>query len=313
MADDQPEFNPAERSGKLTLAILGLGLMGGSLALALRDLSSRDQDASSMFEGKRLVVLGIDPDPLARELACQMQIADRVSADLGELLPLADVIILAAPVGAILDLLDEIPALHPDPALVLDLGSTKVEIMQRMQALPERFDPIGGHPMCGKEKLSLANADANLYQDAPFVFTALPRTSPRARHFAEYMARSLGARPLWLDPITHDRWIASTSHLPYLVANVLANVTPIEAAPLVGPGFRSATRLAPTPPSMMMDVIRSNRTNILSAARNFRLHLEQIEKLLEAGDFTALQDDLAQGGEHQKKILNPRFFGDGGI
>jgi prephenate dehydrogenase len=280
MTDDEPAFFAGR------LAIVGLGLMGGSLAMAL--------------QGKCTALLGIDPNPYTVELARQLHVVDLASVEPAELLPQADVIVLAAPVNAIIGLLQELPHLHPDPAIVIDLGSTKVQIVESMQKLPERFDPLGGHPMCGKEVSGLAYAEARLFQGATFAFTDFPRTSTQARQFAEWLAASLGACPLWIDAATHDRWVAATSHLPYLLANALAYTTPTETAPLAGPGFRSTTRLAVTPPSMMMDVLMTNQAAVLESLRSFRVHLDQVERLLAQGNFDALQDLLGEGARRKQ-------------
>jgi prephenate dehydrogenase len=213
------------------VAIVGLGLMGGSLALALRDRCQ--------------VLLAIDPDPETLDLARRRHIVDQLSPDPASLLPQADVIILAAPVNAILETIENLPSLHPGSPVVIDLGSSKTQICQALDDLPARFDPIGGHPMCGKETSSLVNAEASLFQGAVFAFTPLKRTSPRARTIAEQLAHTIGSRPLWIDPAIHDQWAAATSHLPYLLASALALATPFEAAPLVGPGFHSSSDRQP--------------------------------------------------------------------
>ncbi len=272
------------------IAIIGLGLMGGSLALALR------HHCAALY--------GIDHDPQVLALAAQWKVADQVSPHPEELLPLANVIILATPVSAILETLRHLPHLHPGDALVLDLGSTKEHIIQAMQELPPRFDPVGGHPMCGKEKSSLMNADPALFHGATFAFVPLERTSPHGRAFCEQLAHTVGATPLWLDALTHDRWSAAISHLPYLLSNSLAAVTPIEAAPLIGPGFRSTVRLAATPPSLMGDVLSTNRLNILASLRAFQAHLAKIETLLEAGDEEQIEDLLAQGARQHQVLLS---------
>jgi prephenate dehydrogenase len=262
------------------LAVIGMGLMGGSLALALR--------------GRCAGLVGVDPDPEALSLARQKRLFDAVFLEPAGAIANADVIILAAPVRAILQLLAALPGLHPGPAVVLDLGSTKVEIMRAMAILPDRFDPIGGHPMCGKEQSGLGSAEAGIFQDAPFALSALPRTSPRARSLAEQLVAAVGALPLWVEADMHDRWAAATSHLPYLLACALALSMPEDAVPLIGPGFRSTARLAGSSPVMMLDILLTNRENILAGLVQFRDQIDRWEDLLASGDARALAGLLIQ-------------------
>jgi prephenate dehydrogenase len=273
----------------LRVGIVGLGLMGGSLALALR--------------GRCAGLLGVDPDPAARQLALERSVVDRASAGPEGLLSEADIIILAAPVGAILELIPRLPDLHPGRPFVIDLGSTKVRICQALEALPERFEAVGGHPMCGKENLTLANADPDLYRGAVIAFTPIARTTGRARRAAETLAGAVGARPFWLAAEAHDRWVAATSHVPYLAGNALAAITPSEAAPLAGPGYRSTTRLAVTPGSMISDVLVTNRIEILEQLRRFQGRLTALEQALDLGNFETLNGLLEQGAARQKEIL----------
>jgi prephenate dehydrogenase len=263
---------------KARVAILGLGLMGGSLALGLKRHC--------------LSLVAYDPDLQTLALARQREIVDRVSDDLIEILDGANLVILAAPVGAILKLLASLPEIKKSGAVVLDIGSSKVQIVRAMQALPERFDPIGGHPMCGKEVGSLVNADASIFNQAPFAFTPLVRTSARARAIAEQIAGAVGSHSLWLSAEVHDQWTAATSHLPYLVSAALAAATPAEAAPMVGPGFRSSTRLAASPTLMMADVLATNRENILTALERFRQQLALLDENLREGTIESLVDYL---------------------
>jgi prephenate dehydrogenase len=272
------------------VAIIGLGLMGGSLALALR--------------GKCAALLGVDPDPAARALAIQRAIVDQVSADPAELLPQASLVVLASPVRSIISLIDDLPRLHPGRAVIIDLGSTKVEIALAMQSLPERLQPVGGHPMCGKESSSLFSAEAGLFRDAPFALCALASSSEYACNLAQQLVEGLGARPIWLDPETHDRWVASTSHLPYLLANALAYTTPGEATPLAGPGFRSTARLAPASQRMMLDILITNQQNILSSLHSFQERLAALENALAAGHYAGLQELLSQGARQYEEIVS---------
>jgi prephenate dehydrogenase len=273
-------FNLAESK----IAIIGLGLMGGSLALGLR--------------GKCTAIYGIDPDPATLELALSQQIVDHVSSEPAALLPEADIIILSAPVPAILSLLEKLPAYTPNPCVVMDLGSTKKLIVESMSRLPERFDPIGGHPICGKEKLSLANAERTLYYAAPFLLTPLERTSSSAISAANQIITALGAKSKMLDAADHDRILASTSHLPFLISSALALATQQDVASFIGPGFKSTSRLAGTSSSMMLGVLQSNRENVLNAVHAMQNQLSEIEFSLSSNDFSKLEALL---NESQRK------------
>ncbi|WP_345318741.1 prephenate dehydrogenase/arogenate dehydrogenase family protein [Candidatus Villigracilis proximus] len=166
-----------------------------------------------------------------------------------------------------------------------------------MSKLPERFDPIGGHPICGKEKLSLANAERTLYYAAPFLLTPLERTSQRALSAANQIIEALGAKGRTLDAVEHDRILASTSHLPFLISSALALATPEDVTPFVGPGFKSTSRLAGTSSSMMLGVLQSNRENVLNALRGMQAELAQIESALSDGDFVKLESLLERSTE----------------
>lgn len=268
--------------------------MGGSLALSLR--------------GRCAGIYGVDPNPEARRIARESGAFEAVSGQARELLPGADLIVLAAPVGTILTLLSTLPEWHDGPAAVIDLGSTKYDIVERMAGLPPRFDPLGGHPMCGKERGGMANAEAALFRDAAFAFTPLERTSAWLRSLASELAGALGARPLWLDALTHDRWVAWTSLLPYLASGALAAVVPQEAFPLTGPGLRGAARLAGTPWSMIGDVLATNRSNLLASLRAYRAGLQDLEALLEQEDFAGLEARLGVGAANYQALmgLTPR-------
>ena len=271
------------------VAIVGLGLMGGSLALALK--------------GKCAALYGIDSQRATLELALAKKIVDEAASDPAKLLPRADLVILATPVPAILDFIQKLPALTQNPCIVLDLGSTKRDILQAMAALPERFDPIGGHPICGKEKLGLENAAANLYQNAPFVVTVLERTTGRARAAIEKIISIVGARLLEMAAEDHDRILASTSHLPFLLSSALALSTPQEFVSFVGTGFKSTSRLAGTPAHMTMGILQTNRENILNAIQSFRGSLNRIEAALQNEDYPHLEHILNQSRAAYQSLI----------
>ena len=274
------------------VAIVGLGLMGGSLAWVLH--------------GKCRLLLGVDKDSATVAAALQSGIFSRVSTQASELLPEADLVILATPVAAIIQILSELPALHPSNAVIFDLGSTKAGILEEMNKLPERFDPVGGHPMCGKETSSFAEADPGIYRNARFALVPLARTTNSARMLVEQVVSAAGSLPLWLDAAAHDLWTACTSHLPYLVANSLAGVTPLEFAALVGSGFRDTTRLASANLEVMLDILLSNRINILSAGREYQQRFSSLLAALELQDRSLLADLLSQGADQRRRLLDQR-------
>jgi len=279
----EPDFNLAESK----IAIIGLGLMGGSLALGLR--------------GKCAALYGIDPHLPTLELALSQHIVDYADSDPVKLLPEVDLVILSAPVPAILTLLEKLPTYTSNPCIVMDLGSTKKLIVESMSRLPERFDPIGGHPICGKEKLSLANAERTLYYAAPFLLTPLERTTTRALSAANQIIEAVGAKATVLDAAEHDRILAATSHLPFLLASALALTTPDNFASFVGTGFKSTSRVAGTSSSMMLGVLQSNRENVLNALHGLQNELVNIESALSAEDFAKLESVLNEAqGKYQK-------------
>jgi prephenate dehydrogenase len=273
-----------------SVAIWGMGLMGGSLALALR--------------GKTSALFGIDPDEKTCQQAKEMSLFTRVSTNPTELLPKANLIILCAPLGLIPALLKQIPLDHPGHAVIMDIGSTKNNILPIMEGLPDRFIPIGGHPMSGKEVSSLSNATADLYQGGSFALLALPRTTKAASQLVLQLIEAIGAHPVWLDPLEHDRWAAAISALPYLVANCLSGVTPLEAAPLVGPGYKSTTRLATENIDMMHYILANNRENVLTDLKQFHARLELIENALEQNDFETLTSLFEEGAARRSATMN---------
>ncbi|NJN43793.1 MAG: prephenate dehydrogenase/arogenate dehydrogenase family protein [Anaerolineae bacterium] len=262
-----------------SVAIIGLGLMGGSLALGLR--------------GKCSQIIGIDPDPETCQLARARQIADRVSSDPARASE-ADLIVLAAPVREILTLIEQLPRLHPGSPVVLDLGSTKVDICRALDALPARFDPVGGHPMCGKETSGIANADPAIYQNAAFALTPHTRTGERARTLAGEVAAALGAIPLGWMPLSTTIGSPQLATCPTCFPPPSRLPPPEETAPADSArGFRSTARLAGSNPNMMSDVLMTNRTPIVQALTRFRTALDQLEAQLADND-PALISTLAE-------------------
>lgn len=265
------------------ICIVGLGLMGGSLALALR--------------GKVAQLIGVDRHAATRQFALREHVVDQVTDDLVLGLQTADLLILATPVQTILHLLADLPRLCPAGCLILDLGSTKQTINAVLDALPAQFQAIGGHPMCGKETAGLLAADATLYQDQTFILTRNGRTTPIIEQLALEIIATIGSQPLFLDAARHDRIAAAVSHVPYLISAVLMHtaaalddeyVWPVSAS-----GFRDTSRLSGSDPRMMLDILLTNKTAVLEQLNQFQTTLTAISDLLLAEDESELSAWLA--------------------
>jgi prephenate dehydrogenase len=275
------------------IAIIGLGLMGASLAQALR--------------GQSAALFGVDSDPETVEKAADLGLVQAASVKMEEIVPQADLVIFAAPVRATLKLLTRLSNIPNARAIVLDLCSTKAEIVAAMDRLPANFDPIGGHPMCGKETSGLENADPAIYREAPFAIVPLERTSPAALALTGELVQAIGARPLLLDAATHDAWTAAVSHFPYLLAAALVLATPSDAAPLVGSGFRSTARIAGSSVPMMMDILTTNRANVLAAIARLRESLDGLESALrESASEQELAEALSKARERYQALVGRR-------
>jgi prephenate dehydrogenase len=281
------------------VAIVGLGLMGGSLAAALRA-----HDACRE-------VVGVARRQSSLTMATTLRMIHRGATDLREGVAGADLVVLCTPVGDILARLAEIgPWLKPG-CVVLDVGSTKAEICRAMERLPEGVQPIGGHPMCGKESSGLSVAEPSLYLDKVFVLAPLERTAPEAVALAEALVRAVGARPLYLEPERHDRIVAAISHLPYLLAVSLVLAAERLAQQedgqqdamlwaLAASGFGDTSRVAASSIPMMSDILRTNRAAILDAARAAQGELARLIELLQEDDIEALLPLLGAARERRR-------------
>jgi prephenate dehydrogenase len=232
-----------------------------------------------------------------------MEIVHIAGSDPVKILADADLVILACPVPAIIEWLRRLPDYVQHPCIVLDIGSSKRTIVAALEDLPPNFDPLGGHAICGRERLSLENAERFLYRDAPFVLTPLIRTSDYARQAALQIIEALGANPIWLNADDHDHILASTSHLPYLLSSALALVTSEDAVALIGPGFRSSLRLAGTPSSMMLGVLLANRDKVLTAFHILQAQLSKLESALRENDPDELKSILDKAQNHYQSLI----------
>jgi len=232
-------------------------------------------------------------------------LADRVTADLTDGVADAELVILAAPVQTILQLIAELPAARPDGCLLLDLGSAKTAICQAMSALPAQFQAMGGHPMCGKETAGFAAADPELYRNQTFVLCRNGRTTPSVEQVSLAILDCIGSHPIFLPPDVHDNLVGASSHLPYLAAAALVQTA--AALPdnrvwqISASGFRDASRLSGSDPTMMLDILLTNRTAVLGHLQNYLDELTAVQQLLQTKDEKALAKWLAAAQSHYQE------------
>ncbi len=267
------------------LAVVGLGLMGGSLALALRP-----------FAG---TVTGVEVNPAAREFALTHGVVDSATDDLKAGVSEADVVILAAPVRVILAMIhDRIGSYLRSNTLLIDIGSTKADICDSMGRLPIGIQAIGGHPMTGKESSGIEESDAALFKDRPFVLCASRRTTPATRDRALALVAAVGGTAIEMEAQRHDRVVAAISHLPYLLSSALVATVAQQAEDddavwrLAAGGFRDSSRLAAQDLSMMGDILSTNTQAVATLLAIFRMKLAMIEASLIAQENGKLTDLL---------------------
>ena len=261
------------------LAIIGLGLIGGSLGLAIK----RAQLES-------LEIVGYDAEwgvgGRARKLGAVDSDARRATSAVEG----AAAVIIATPVLQVAKVLEEIAPALEDGAVVSDTASTKREVVRWAgELLPDSVDFVGGHPIAGKEQSGIEAADASLFEGRPWALTPTPATSERAIKTIENLATVVGARSVLIDAEEHDSYLAAVSHLPAVLSTVLFSLASQsqawpELAALAGPGFRDATRLASGSPAMSHDISLTNRENLLHWLDRFSEELRRFRNLIEEGE-----------------------------
>lgn len=276
------------------VAIVGIGLMGGSLAGALKK------------RGACREVRGVARREETIEEALRRGFINEGTCDLAKGVEQADLIVLATPVRTVLELVPQVGSLAPAGCLLMDLSSTKARVVEAMKALPPYLQAIGGHPMCGKEASGVVAAEADLYEGATFVLTplrqgsgqALRRTSSEALTLAQELVEAIGAQPLLMDAERHDRLVAAVSHLPYLLSvGLVATAEEVAAEDemvweLAASGFRDASRLAASDVTMMLDILLTNRQAVGETLSRFANQLNAIAHLLETDDVQTLKAKL---------------------
>ncbi len=293
---------PARRS----IGIIGLGLIGGSLALAIK--AARPETR----------ILGIDTRQADVDLALRLGAIDVASESPATLAEQADVLVLATPVGAIRSVLQQLaPALRADQ-IITDVGSVKGVVAEAFIDVFGRIPPylVMGHPIAGSEKSGMAAADGSLYRDHKVILSPYPETDPAALAFVRALWQDLGAEVLEMDPARHDRVLASTSHLPHLLAFSLVDTLAgkddsREIFRYAAGGFRDFTRIAASDPIMWRDIFLNNRASVLQAIDQFTEGLQALRQAIDEADEHHLMGVFTRAKaarEHFTKMLEHQSY-----
>jgi prephenate dehydrogenase len=257
----------------LRIALVGVGLIGGSIGLAARERL----DAS---------VAGYDSSEEALRVAAQRGAIDRASASVADAVADAEAVFVAVPVGRLPDAVRAALAGAPADAVVSDVGSTKRAIVAALD--DSRF--VGGHPLAGAETAGVQHARADLFEGATWYLTPTGSTSGMAYERLHRLLRGIGARPTAIEAETHDTILATVSHLPHVLANVLVSQAAqtlsagSERLPATGPSFRDATRVAGAPSAIWTDIYVSNRDALAAGIEDTIARLQDVHQALTAAD-----------------------------
>ncbi len=253
-----------------TATIVGVGLIGGSMGLAMKQRSI----------ARRVVGVGHRHSSLDRAL--ELDAIDHATLDVAEGVAEAEIVILATPVGLMAKLLAQAVASIPRGCILTDVGSTKARLVPALEEVAgEGGQYIGSHPIAGSEQRGVDHAQADLFDGRLCFLTPTARTDGRALAAVSELWRALGATLRIIAPTEHDRLVASASHLPHLTAAALVNVMSPDALTCVGTGFLDSTRIAAGAPRLWADVCLQNRTRILEALRRFGREVETIRDIIE--------------------------------
>jgi prephenate dehydrogenase len=280
----------------MRVAVVGVGLIGGSVALAARE----HLDAT---------VAGYDPDPVALQTAVDRGAVDEAASDLAGAVGGSEVVFVAAPVGALADVVSEVLVATGPECVVTDVGSTKREIVSRVE--DPRF--VGGHPLAGAASSGVEHARADLFEGATWYLTPVSTTSGVHYERLHRLLRAMGARPAAIDPETHDVLLAAVSHLPHVLANTLveqatqALADGPERLPATGPSFRDATRVAGASSAIWTDIYMTNADALASQIDAAASRLAEISQALRRGDAEWIVQWNERAAEHRARLMQDQM------
>jgi len=280
------------------VAIIGLGLVGGSIGLALKGSTQ-----------PRCEVVGYVRRPEVAPTVLSLGLVDKVETSVEDAVKQAEIIVIATPVLSVKEILSQIADHLPHGCVVTDTASTKLDVMRWAEdLLPPRVDFIGGHPMAGKETHGIQAAEASLFQGCIYCLTPAKKASTQAIDKVVKMVEQLGAMPLFIDAEEHDYLVAGISHLPMLLSAALVSATTKEPSwdkmsQLAASGYRDVTRLASGNPEVNADICLTNTAAILHWVDRFGSQLETYRRLVTMGD-KRLEEALAEASKAREEWLS---------
>jgi prephenate dehydrogenase len=295
-APDADSGSPAHLLARSRIAVIGVGLIGGSISLAARERLGAE-------------VVGYDSSSPALAAAVERGAIDRPADSIADAVRDCETVFVAVPVGALSDAVAAALAAAPRDCVVSDVGSTKRAVVSAHD--DPRF--VGGHPLAGAETSGVEHARADLFEDATWYLTPAPTTSGMGYERLYRLLRGLGAHPMAIDPDTHDTLLATVSHLPHVLANVLvaqaAHALPEEEdrLPATGPSFRDATRVAGASSAIWTDIYLSNRTALAAQIAEAIARLGAVRDALLAGDEAAVTRWNDDAATDRRRLLEAQF------
>jgi prephenate dehydrogenase len=282
--------------GKVT--IIGLGLIGGSLGLALKRAQPENTE-----------ICGYDQNDEVMVRAHKAKVVDSIAANVRHAVADANVVIVSTPIVTIRSIFREMAPVLQRGTVVTDTASTKTDVLRWAdEELPKNVYFVGGHPMAGKEKQGLHQAEAELFQGKPYVIVPAVDAAQGAVNQIVALAQVVGAEPRFLDAEEHDSYAAAISHLPLLTSVALFNLAKgsnawPELAGMSGPAFRDLTRLASGDPEMSDDIFRTNRENVLHWLKRYIGELNKLADMVESRESTELFESLTNTQMSRDKFL----------
>jgi prephenate dehydrogenase len=285
----------------MRLAVLGVGLIGGSVALAARERLGAS-------------VTGYDDSPEALERALARGAVGCARSSVADAVADAEAVFVAVPVGGLSELVGEALAAAPQDCVVTDVGSTKRAVVAAHR--DPRF--VGGHPLAGAENAGVEHARADLFEAATWYLTPSSVTSGVLYERLHRLLHGIGARPTAIDAETHDRILAVVSHLPHVLANVLVSQAaatlegdahPPARLPATGPSFRDATRVAGAPSAIWTDIYLSNRDALTAEIDGALARLHAVRASLERGDEAAITAWNEAAAADRRRLLEAQLAG----